>query len=366
MNNLDEEVRNAIRESLSRFLAAEADESALRRGIDLAPGYSPGLWQQVCEMGLPGIAVPEEFGGVGGGAKDVEMVCSELGKSLLPIPFVESCVIGATLLTASSGCANLRQVINAVVSGKSIVAVGGDASFVPLQDHDHSLVFNDDQTVSGVTSLVLHATLSDFFLLGTGSSGNTKVVIVPKSERITFEPQRANDPLLRPARVSFNDAAAIGLKELTPTDLENARMRGVAALAALQAGAARAIFEITVEYLKTRYQFGRPIGSFQALKHMAADLLIEVESATSAAQAAADAIDQNAPEVGRTVALAGFVCSDAFRDVAAQAIQMHGGIAYTQEHIAHLYWRRSRAFAPMLGSAQKHREDYLTAWEKVA
>jgi len=99
---------------------------------------------------------------------------------------------------------------------------------------------------------------------------------------------------------------------------------------------------------------------------MAADLLIEVESATSAAQAAADAIDQNAPEVGRTVALAGFVCSDAFRDVAAQAIQMHGGIAYTQEHIAHLYWRRSRAFAPMLGSAQKHREDYLTAWEKVA
>lgn len=366
LNSLHEDDRNAMRESLSRFLAAEADEAALRRGMELDRGYDPELWRQVCEMGLTGIAVPEDFGGVGGGARDVEMVCSELGRTLVPLPFLDSCVISTSLLTACASNGELKQVTDHVVSGTSIVAVGGDAPFVPLRDCHHELVFHDNQTVSGTVSLVLNAAVADFVLLGVNVGERIKVVLVPAAENVVRAPQKANDPLLRPNTVRFENAAAIELEQLTASDIEKARMRGVAALAALQAGAARAIFEITIEYLKTRYQFGRPIGSFQALKHMAADLLIEVESAISAAQAAAESIDAGSLEAGRTTALAGFVCTDVFREVAAQAIQMHGGIAYTQEHVAHLYWRRSRAMLAMLGSAEEHREDYLKAWEKAA
>lgn len=366
LKSLHEDDRSAMRESLSRFLIAEADEATLRRGIDFSQGYDPKLWRQICEMGLTGIAAAEVFGGAGGGAKDVEMVCSQLGRALNPMPFLDSCVIGTGLLTACSSNTHLKHIIENVVSGESIVAIGGNAPFVPLQDSRHNLTIHADHTISGTVSLVLNAATADFILIGITVDDQIKVFIVPTQANVVCTAQQANDPLLRPCAVCFENAAAIELNALTETDLEQARLRGVAALAAWQAGAARALFEVTIEYLKTRYQFGRPIGSFQALKHMAADLFLEVESATSAALAAAEAIDEEKLEVARTVALAGFVCTDVFREVAAQAIQLHGGIAYTQEHIAHLYWRRSRAMLPMLGSADKHREDYLKALEIAA
>ena len=148
--------------------------------------------------------------------------------------------------------------------------------------------------------------------------------------------------------------------------IEHALNLARVALAGEQAGAARRIFDITVDYLKTRVQFGRPIGGFQAIKHMAADLLIEVESATSAARAAAQAIEDDASDRQVLVNLASFACADAFSEVAATAIQMHGGIAFTWEHPAHLYLRRARADAQLFGNSDLYRERYVAALENAA
>lgn len=355
-----------MRDTLVRFLRTEADETALRRGIELDCGYDKALWRRLCAMGIPAVAVAEELGGVGGGARDIEAVCSELGRCLLPVPFIDSCVIASSLLSACRATAEAGRIVRDLAAGEALVAVGGVAPFVPLQDKRHSLVAGADQTLSGSVSLVMNAAAADYHLLGLRSDEGMRVVLVAKDKRVHCAPQCANDPLLRPSTITFDRAQYIELHGLEPSDLEHARLLGVAALAAMQAGAARAIFDVTVDYLKTRYQFGRAIGSFQAMKHMAADLLVEVESATSVAQAAAEALDLGAPEAARTTALAGFVCTDAFREVAAQAIQMHGGIAYTQEHVAHLYWRRSRAMLPMLGTSDNHRDAYLKSWESAA
>jgi len=139
------------------------------------------------------------------------------------------------------------------------------------------------------------------------------------------------------------------------TALDHAVLAG----AAEQVGGARRIFDVTVEYLKTRIQFGRPIGSFQALKHMAADLLLEVESATSAAQHAARAVSTDIRTAEGPIALAGFVCAETYDTVAMQAIQMHGGIGFTWEHPAHLFLRRARTGLQLFGGPRLHRERYL-------
>lgn len=364
MSAIDHDDRQAIREGLSRFLLAEADEAKLRRGMETDRGYDPAIWHQLAEMGLLGIAVSEDSGGIGGGAIDVAMVAEELGRSLVPVPFIESSVIAATLLEASTASDETNDWLSRIIEGRATVAIGGNAAIVPYGDAECSLSLDADGKLSGAVSLVMHGATADVLLLAFDDGKKIRVVLVPQGGDLLVENQQANDPALRPAKIRLGGATCIELTGLSVEDREVARLRGITALAAQQAGAARAIFDITIDYLNTRYQFGRPIGSFQALKHIAADLLVEVESATSAARAAALALDSGSPTAARTVALAGFICTDAFREVSAQAIQMHGGIAYTREHVAHLYWRRARAMLPMLGDSSAHREAYLQAWEK--
>ncbi|MDG0980582.1 MAG: acyl-CoA/acyl-ACP dehydrogenase [Halieaceae bacterium] len=363
---ISDEDRNALRNSLSRLLEAAADEAKLRSGMEASRGYDSAIWQQLAEMGLLGITVNAGSGGIGGGAIDIAMVAEEIGRSLLPIPFIEAAVIAAALLEASEARDETNDFLARIIDGTATVAVGGKAGFVPYSDQANSLTIDPDGKLSGEVSLVLHGATADYLLLAFDEGADTRVVFVKQGSDYVVEALQANDPALRPAKIRLGNAECIELTGLSVEAVELARLRGVAALAAQQVGAARAIFDITIEYLNTRYQFGRPIGSFQALKHMAADLLVEVESATSAARAAALALDAGGPNVARTVALAGFVCADAFREVSAQAIQMHGGIAYTREHVAHLYWRRARAMLSMFGDSNSHREAYLQAWEKSA
>jgi alkylation response protein AidB-like acyl-CoA dehydrogenase len=329
-------------------------------------GYDPSLWQQMADMGLLGIAISEACGGIGGSEIDTAMVVEELGRSLLSVPFIETCVMAPSLIESSDVAEEMRDILAAIVHGTTTFAIGGNTALAPYLDPNCTLELNSDGSVSGEVSLVMHGAHADYLLLTIDSGSQTRCVLVSRDTGYAVDKQTANDPALRPATIRLNRTPSIELNGLKEADLERARLQGVAALSALQAGAMRAIFEITVDYLKTRYQFGRPIGSFQALKHIVADLFLEVESATSAAHAAAKALASNDGKAARSAALAGFICNDAFRDVSAQAIQLHGGIAYTGEYIAHLYWRRARATLSMLGDSDTHREAYLSAWEAAA
>lgn len=364
MNQISDEDRQALRDGFARYLDAEAHEEKLRAGIATDRGYDPSSWKQMAEMGLLGIAIKEEHAGIGGGAIDVALVMEEAGKKLLPIPFISTCVIAAEMIARFSSGDQKQDLLERIASGELTVAIGGSGEFVALCDQNHDLCARsagDSWQVSGDVSFV--SGQADYYLLGLQERGAQAAFLLKASEVVSTQRLATNDPAQRLFKLKLKDAQAIKLEGLDAQGLKQVRMLGIAAVAAEQSGAARAIFDITMEYLRTRYQFGRAIGSFQSMKHMAADLLVEVESATSASLAAAKALDAGSPEAEKFVSLAAFTCKDAFRLVSAQAIQMHGGIAYTEEHIAHLYWRRARAGLPLFGSADQHRETYLTCWE---
>ncbi|OAO01856.1 hypothetical protein A8B75_13980 [Sphingomonadales bacterium EhC05] len=366
MSQISDEDRQALRDGFARYLEAEADEKKLRSAIANDRGYDEAIWQQMAEMGLLGIAIAEDSGGVGGGAIDVALVMEEIGKKLLPVPFLSTCVVAADMISRFGSEAIQQDLLPKIAAGELVISTGGSGDFVPLSDHDLSLSAKSsaaDWTLNGQVSFVSHAGNADYHLLGLQEDGVDSAYLVKASDAVSKDRLITNDPAQRLFKLHLSDARAIKLEVLDADGIGQVRMRAIAALAAEQAGAMRAIFEITMDYLRTRYQFGRPIGSFQAIKHMAAELLVEVESATSAALAAAKALDANSPDAAKFVSLAAFTCKDAFRTVSAQAIQMHGGIAYTQEHIAHLYWRRARAGLPLFGSSDAHREQYLKSRE---
>ncbi|OAO04824.1 hypothetical protein A8B75_06680 [Sphingomonadales bacterium EhC05] len=366
MSQISDEDRQALRDGFARYLEADAHEEKLRSGIATDRGYDDAIWNQMAEMGLLGIAIPEDFGGIGGGAIDVALVMEEVGKKLVPVPFVSTCVVAAEMIARFAPDSVKQDLLEKIATGEIVVSTGGSGDFVALADDGHSLTAKsagDGWAVSGEVSFVSHGGHADYHLLGLNEDGAQSAFLVKSSDTVAAKRLTTNDPAQRLFKLKLTDAEAINLKGINADGINQVAMRGIAAAAAEQAGATRAIFEITMEYLRTRYQFGRAIGSFQAMKHMAADLLVEVESATSAALAAAKALDAGAPNAAKFVSLTAFTCKDAFREASAQAIQMHGGIAYTEEHVAHLYWRRARAGLPVFGSSDEHREQYLKSRE---
>ncbi len=185
--------------------------------------------------------------------------------------------------------------------------------------------------------------------------------VAPDAAGFSRQAESVFDPTVRLSAFSFDGTPGRRLGTAGWAAVQHSLDLTVIALAGEQAGGARRILDITVGYLKTRVQFGRPIGSFQALKHFAADLLVQVESAASAAQHAAAQQDAGPEEADGAVALAGFACAEAYQTAALHAIQMHGGIGFTWEHPAHLFLRRARSGAQLFGGSRLHRERYLVS-----
>jgi alkylation response protein AidB-like acyl-CoA dehydrogenase len=210
---------------------------------------------------------------------------------------------------------------------------------------------------------VLHGQNADVLLV-LARAGDALAIfeVDPRAPGVAVSPLPTFDHTQRMARITFDDApgAVIAVAGDVWPSVQAALNWALVALAGEQAGAARRCLEFTVDYAKSRIQFGRPIGSFQAIKHMAADLLLESESAVSAARNAAAKLAEGAPDTQAWIELAAFACADAFSTTAATSIQMHGGIAFTWIHPAHLYLRRARADAQLFGAPAYHRERYLT------
>jgi alkylation response protein AidB-like acyl-CoA dehydrogenase len=368
MTVFTDEDRRAIRNSVQRLLAERASEPEVRRFMASPKGYDEDLWGQLAAIGMTGLLVPEEHGGIGGTAREVEEVMEEAGAALLTGPLYASGVLAAALLAASDNATARARLLPGIASGDRIatVAITGEKGLWTSEDVAvHATAQGEGWTLAGVSSFVLWADAADILLVvATGPAGLQAFEVDRGAAGVRIDPLQSWDRTLRLSRITFHDVPAEPVADADAIDvmLDHGRV----ALAGEQAGAARHVFEKTIEYLRTRVQFGRPIGGFQALKHMAADLLVEVESATSAARAAAAALASNAPDKDVLINLAAFACADAFSLVAAQSIQMHGGIAFTAEHFAHLYLRRARADARLLGPSRLYRDKYLTALELAA
>ncbi|MGH6958383.1 MAG: acyl-CoA dehydrogenase family protein [Caulobacteraceae bacterium] len=365
MATLAAEDRTALLDQLKRLLADFSAETDVRRTMEMAEGYDPALWRRLAEMGLAGLVVEDEFGGAGAGPVELERVMEEAGAALLCSPLLSSGVLAAGLLQALGDEEAKTRLLPSIANGSKIatVAVTGD---VGSWTEDAVAVTaqraGDGWALSGRASFVTHGQIADVLLVAAKAGDEVAVFEVePGAKGLSVEALPTFDHTLRLARMEFAGVAARKLDGGGWGAVEAALDLARVALAGEQAGGARRILEVTVDYAKTRVQFGRQIGSFQAIKHMAADLALETESAVSAARHAAQALADGAPDAAAATSLAAFACADAFVQAAAQGIQMHGGIAFTWTNPAHLYLRRARADAQLFGTPAADRERYLHA-----
>ena len=366
MNTLSGEERAALRDSVHRLLQDQSSEAAVRAVMETDSGYDPAVWQSLAEMGVIGLTIDESHGGSGVGPMELEAVMEEAGAALLCAPLLAS-VVSARLLQALGDQAANDRLLPAIAAGETIVSavLTGDAGTWTEAGLEVSAEQNDGQwQLSGKGNYVLHGQNADLLIvIARTADGLGAFLADAGTTGLAVEALPTFDHTQRLASVAFNQVTATPLAASGSVwaAVQAALDLGLVALAGEQAGGAQKVLDFTVEYAKTRIQFGRQIGSFQAIKHMAADLLLETESAISAARNAAEKLADSAENTDEAISLAAFACADAYVKTAADGIQMHGGIAFTWEHPAHLYLKRARADAQLLGSPAYHRERYLQA-----
>jgi alkylation response protein AidB-like acyl-CoA dehydrogenase len=328
--------QRGLRDAVRTLLAKRSDSAAVRRAVTEPAGHDATLWKVLCEqIGVAALAVPECFGGVGAGRREVQLVMEELGRTVTPSPMLGS-VLATALLVAlgdNDACARLLpRIANGTVA--AVAWAGPDGRWADG-------VSAAGERLSGEAHYVLDGDTAELLLVVADG------VYEVDAAAATRVHTPAMDITRRLARVELADVPAVRIGSADAGEaLRSALDEAVIALAAEQVGAAAAVLEMTVEYTKVRHQFGRPIGSFQALKHRMADLHVMLEAARSAAYAAGEgALHPSAAKA---------YCSEAFQTIAGEAIQLHGGIAITWEHDAHLYFKRAHGSAALFGAPQEH------------
>ncbi|MCF6385395.1 acyl-CoA/acyl-ACP dehydrogenase [Mycobacterium sp. MBM] len=358
---IDTAERAAFRSAVRDLLHEQCTEADVRAVMESPDGFDRQLWAKLAAQGVVGLLVAPEYGGVGLGARELEAVAEETGAALLPAPFLSSAVLTVALLQAAGTEADKARLLPGLADGSTIgtVAVTGARGTWTADGVD--VRASADRNLTGTAHYVTHGQIADVILVVAQTvDGPAVFEVSPDAPGLRGTAATVFDPTMPLSSYEFDSTPARRIGTAGWDAVGQALDLAVIALAGEQAGGARRIFDLTVDYLKTRIQFGRPIGSFQALKHMAADLLLRVESATSAAQHAA-AQFESAENHDGAVALAGFACAEAYVDTAMAAIQMHGGIGFTWEHPAHLFVRRARSGLQLFGDSAAHRERYLLA-----
>jgi alkylation response protein AidB-like acyl-CoA dehydrogenase len=351
-----------ISAAVAGLLTDGCTEADVRRAMDSADGFDRALWARLADQGVLGMLVAPDVGGLGFGAVELEAIAEETGAALLPAPFISSAVLTVALVNAAGTDEDRNRLLPALADGTAIgtVALTGPAGTWTPDGVDVRV--DADGALTGTAHFVTWAHVADVVLVAArGADGIGVFEVNPAAPGFECSPTTVFDPTVRLSTITMTGVPARRLGSAGWEAVREALDYAIIASAGEQAGGTRAIFDMTVSYLKTRIQFGRQIGSFQALKHMAADLLIEVENATSAARHAAAEKAGGSETADSAVALAGFACAEAYQTVALDAIQMHGGIAFTWEHPAHLYLRRARTGLHLFGGTRLHRERYLVA-----
>ena len=362
--SLSAEELDAFLDSLQRLLASRCNEADVRRVIEHRGGHDPALWRELAAMGLPALLVAPEHGGLGAGPVPLERAMEELGAALCPSPML-SCVLATSLIDGIGDAALSGRLLPGIADGSAVPAsaLTGPAGNWAREAVDVTATRSGDGwLLNGKAAFVLDAATASLLLVAARTDDGIALFEVEcDAVGVAQAPLPSFDRTLFLSDIRFASAPARRLSAVGDgwPAIERALDVARVALAGEQAGGARRLFQITVDYARNRHQFGRAIGSFQAIKHMAADLLLETESAISAARHAAEALAEDAPDAAQSVSLAAFACADAYVKTAADSIQMHGGIAFTWVHPAHLYLRRARADAFLFGKPSALRERFL-------
>lgn len=351
--------QNELAKTLHAVLERHADSAAVRLGAESELGYDKDLWRILAEeVGIASLAIPEEYGGVGCSWIETGLALEVLGYHLAPNPLLASGVLATAALLEAADADACERLLPQIAEGSSIATLAWATTQGQWETtrSDITATHHDQWVLNGTASLVFDGQYAGIILAVASTPAGIGLFEVLDAQSVARVQTPAMDTTLSFATLNFSNVAARPLLLDAGKALEKIRDLALVARACLQAGTARRGLDMTVGYSTQRVQFGRQIGSFQALKHRMADMLVQVETARTAAWAAAWSAGTDAPDLPERAAMAAAWCSDALEHIASECVQLHGGIAITWEHDAQLLFKRAHATAQLFGQARSHRQ----------
>ncbi|HEV2990621.1 MAG TPA: acyl-CoA dehydrogenase family protein [Candidatus Angelobacter sp.] len=344
------ESQQILKDNARKFFAGECPITEVRRLMETPTAYDASLWTKMAEQGFTGIISPEEYGGLGLGKVELILLMEEAGFALLPGPFFSTVALAAPIFDTLGTPDQKKKYLSPICNGQArstVAMLEAGASWDP----DDLQISARDGKLTGQKLFVTDAAVADSIIV---VARNGIFVVDAKAPGLTVTPMSSMDITRKQYALKFSNTPAEKLGELNA--LNHALDISTAALVGELVGGMQRCLDLTVQYAKTRKQFGKPIGSFQAVQHQCSDMYLETESSRSAAYYAAWALEENAPDAATAVSIAKMYASDASRTVGNRGIQIHGGMGFTWENDLHLYYRRAKASETALGDATFHRE----------
>lgn len=344
------ESQQILKDTARKFFAGESPIAAVRKAMETETAYDAALWTKLAEQGFTGIITPEEYGGMGLGKVELILLMEEAGYALLPGPLFSTVALAGAVIDACASPEQKKKYLTRIAEGQArstvaLVETAGSWDAGSLQ------IATAGNKLTGTKLFVTDAAVADFIVV---VARDGVYAVDAKAPGLRIEPMKGMDLARKIYSVEFKSAPAELLDD--SSGLANALNIATAALCAEMVGGMQRALELTVGYAKTRKQFGKPIGIFQAVQHLCADMYLETESSRSATYYAAWALEENTPDAATSVSVAKMYASDAARNVGNRGIQVHGGMGFTWENDLHLYYRRAKASETMLGDATFHRE----------
>jgi alkylation response protein AidB-like acyl-CoA dehydrogenase len=353
-----------LKDSAREFLGRLCKPDRVRELMATETADDRQLWQTMADQGWTSLTIPEAYGGLGLGVLEAAVVAEEMGRACLPGPFISN-LFATSLIDSAASASQKSKYLEAIANGTMTATVAQleetaswDLEALKLRAERD----NGNLTIAGRKLFVPDAATADLVICIAADDERPVILPIDKAtEGMSINPMPSMDATRKLYEVEF-DKVNISAAEVFGADGDSKSAIGQAtqvatvALCAEMVGGMQWILDTTVEYAKTRQQFGKPIGSFQAVQHQCADMLLMTESARSATYHAAWAVTEGTSNASLAVSIAKAYCSDAFREVGNRGVQVHGGIGFTWEHDLHLYYKRSKASEVMFGDATYHRE----------
>jgi len=363
------EEQEELRRSVRRFLEDKSPSAEVRRLMETTDGYDPKVWAQMAnELGLQSLHIPEEYGGQGFSFVELVVVLEEMGRALLTAPYFSSVCLAANAILNAGTDEQKSALLPGIASGETIATLAftepsgkWDANGITMEASSSG---SGAYTLSGTKMFVLDGHTANLIVVAAraagsgGTEGISFFTVDGDAAGLTRTALPTMDQTRKQAKLEFSNVPAqlLGSEGDGWAALSKTLDQAAVCLAAEQVGGAQKCLDMSVDYAKVRIQFGRPIGSFQAIKHKCADMLLEVESSKSAAYYAGWAAAEDNDELPVVASLAKSYCSEAYFHAAAENIQIHGGIGFTWEHDAHLYFKRAKSSEILFGDPTYHRE----------